>query len=61
MAAERLGQLADVVALADGNTGWGLSQHLAGPLSCNWGAVRLYWPGFNHRVSKSSRAPRRLS
>ena len=52
-AAERFARLADVVALADGGAGWELSKLVGGRLSCYWGAVRLYQPGFDSRTSKA--------
>lgn len=56
LAVERLRALVDVVALLDGEAGWELSQHIGGPRSCYWGAVRLYWPGFT-RESRASAHP----
>lgn len=46
-AAARLNELAEVVTLTDGDAGWELSKLVGGRLSCYWGAVRLYWPGFD--------------
>ncbi len=55
--ARELGERADVVALRDGNTGWELSKLLGGRLSCYWGAVRIYWPGFDRQTSKAHEHP----
>ena len=55
--AGRLGDLAQVVALADGNAAWALSQRVGGLLSCYWGAVRLYWPGFDSKTSRAYEHP----
>ena len=60
-AAERLSALADIVILTDGEAGWELSKLVGGRLSCYWGAVRLYWPGFDSRTSKSYEHPVWLS
>ncbi len=56
-AAARLNELAEVVTLTDGDAGWELSKLVGGRLSCYWGAVRLYWPGFDSRASKAYEHP----
>ncbi len=59
--AEQMGDLAQVVRLEDEDAGWELSRRVGGRLSCYWGAVRLYWPGFDSGTSRAYEHPVWLS
>ena len=44
--ADQLAGLAEVALLQDESASWELTQRVGRPLACFWGAMRLYWPGF---------------